>query len=247
MALKDLLKKKDKIKDDHTQQVQQHQQPQRFYQQEPFSPPPPPPPPNPPEFKFFRSDTYTTESIQPPGQHQAQADSHSHPFHPESQSRSESPTSSNPSSSSRSPFSRLHRLSNVSSAGASENSPSQELSPAQSEKRERRLSQRLHLNRASRSASTSSVNLPSHLPQIAPDTGDAQDREAQWEKRATIMVQGGLNGTGIRPASPRGDIEQQKEGDVCLDSYLCDILGRDIPTVCFRREMGSVANPLYVL
>ncbi|QSS65763.1 hypothetical protein I7I51_06612 [Histoplasma capsulatum] len=188
MALKDLLKKKDKIKDDHTQQVQQHQQPQRFYQQEPFSPPPPPPPPNPPEFKFFRSDTYTTESIQPPGQHQAQADSHSHPFHPESQSRSESPTSSNPSSSSRSPFSRLHRLSNVSSAGASENSPSQELSPAQSEKRERRLSQRLHLNRASRSASTSSVNLPSHLPQIAPDTGDAQDREAQWEKRATIMI-----------------------------------------------------------
>ncbi|EGC44737.1 conserved hypothetical protein [Histoplasma capsulatum var. duboisii H88] len=208
MALKDLLKKKDKIKDDDTQQVQQHQQPQRYSQQEPF-----PPPPHPPEFKFFRSDTYTTESIQPPGQHQAQADSHSHPFHPESQSRSESPTSSNPSSSSRSPFSRLHRLSNVSSAGASENSPSQELSPAQGEKRERRLSQRLHLNRASRSASTSSVNLPSHLPQIAPDTGDAQDREAQWEKRATIMVKGGLNGTGIGPASPRGDIEQQKEGD----------------------------------
>ncbi|OJD17059.1 hypothetical protein AJ78_02807 [Emergomyces pasteurianus Ep9510] len=217
MTLKDLLKKKDKIKDDDVQ----HQQQQRFYQQEPF-PPPHSPPPQAPEFKFLRSDTYTTETIHPPGasnntpESQTQAHWHSHPLHPESQSQSPSPspTPSNPSASSHNIFSRLRRSSNASSAGSHGTSHSHELSPAaRGEKGERRLSQRLHLNRTSRSASASSINLPSDLPQIAPDTSDAQEREAQWEKRATIMVQGGLNAAGIRPSSPRGDIEQQKKGD----------------------------------
>ncbi|OAT08204.1 hypothetical protein BDBG_04178 [Blastomyces gilchristii SLH14081] len=209
MTLKDLLKKKDKkIKDDDSQHPQQQQrQQQRYYQQEAFPPPPLSPPP---EFKFFRSDTFTTEPIQPPG-----AQHHSHPeSQAQSQSQSQSPPLSNPSTSSQSPFSRLRRFSNASSAGSREHSPGHELSPSRGEKGERRLSQRLHLNRSSRSTSTSSVNLPANLPQIAPDTGDAQEREAQWEKRATIMVQGGLNAAaGMPPPSPRGVIEQQKEGD----------------------------------
>ncbi|OAX80381.1 hypothetical protein ACJ72_05287 [Emergomyces africanus] len=201
MTLKDLLKKKGKTKDDDTL----HQQQQRFYKQEPSSPP------QTPQFQFLRSDTYTTETIQPPDLNdttpESQSHSHSHPFQPESQPQSQSPTQSH------NLFSRLHRSSKVSPAGSHSNSPSHELSPSRGEKGDRRLSQRLHLNRASRSASASSINLPPDLPQIAPNTGDAQEREAQWEKRATIMVQGGLSGAGIRPSSPRGDIEQQKKGD----------------------------------
>ncbi|EFE41504.1 conserved hypothetical protein [Trichophyton verrucosum HKI 0517] len=55
--------------------------------------------------------------------------------------------------------------------------------------RESRFS-RLHIGRRSRSGSSSSVNIPDNLPEVG-DTGDEQEREAQWEKRATILVQGG--------------------------------------------------------
>ena len=70
-------------------------------------------------------------------------------------------------------------------------------------KADRRLSSRLHLNRQSRSPSAdSSTNLPKDLPDaptaVGPtEGGDAQEekvvkeqREAQWEKRATILAQG---------------------------------------------------------
>ncbi|PGH03003.1 hypothetical protein GX51_04321 [Blastomyces parvus] len=240
MTLKDLLRKKDKVKDDDFQHPPQHQQ--RYYQQEAFPPAPTSPPP--PEFKFFRSDTYSTEAIQPPEPPQH----HSHSLHPElqaqsqSHSQSTSPTPSNTSTASqKSPFSRLRRFSNVSSGGSREHSPSHELSPSRGEKGERRLSQRLHLNRASRSASTSSVNLPADLPEIAPDTGDAQEREAQWEKRATIMVQSGFNAAGMRPASPRGDIEQQKEGDVNIQEAIR--LHEDGQLVESTRMFGRLADP----
>ena len=33
------------------------------------------------------------------------------------------------------------------------------------------------------------MNIPADLPQIEDGKGDAQDREAQWEKRATVLVQ----------------------------------------------------------
>lgn len=78
----------------------------------------------------------------------------------------------------------LHRDSNSSSR-----SGDHELSPPR-EKRERRLSQRLHLDRRSRSSSATSANVPADLPKIGPDvSNNAQEREAQWEKRATLLVQ----------------------------------------------------------
>ncbi|EZG02987.1 hypothetical protein H106_06516 [Trichophyton rubrum CBS 735.88] len=49
---------------------------------------------------------------------------------------------------------------------------------------------RLHIGRRSRSGSSSSVNIPDNLPEVG-DTVDEEEREAQWEKRATILVQGG--------------------------------------------------------
>ncbi|KAJ5766202.1 uncharacterized protein N7511_003818 [Penicillium nucicola] len=58
-------------------------------------------------------------------------------------------------------------------------------------RRERRLSNLLHLDHRSRSNSRdSSVNIPADLPQILDDGGASkQEREAQWEKRATVLVQ----------------------------------------------------------
>jgi hypothetical protein len=34
------------------------------------------------------------------------------------------------------------------------------------------------------------VNLPSDLPAIGDEGGDAQEKEAKWEERATILAQG---------------------------------------------------------
>ncbi|KAF3481999.1 uncharacterized protein GIQ15_04758 [Arthroderma uncinatum] len=54
--------------------------------------------------------------------------------------------------------------------------------------RESRLS-RLHIGHRSRSGSSSSTNLPENLPEIENDIEDEHEREAQWEKRATVLVQ----------------------------------------------------------
>lgn len=71
-------------------------------------------------------------------------------------------------------------------------SRSSEASSSHDEKAERRISNFLHLDKKSlsRSSSTSSVNVPSDLPRVEDNLADEQDREAQWEKRATRLVQG---------------------------------------------------------
>lgn len=119
------------------------------------------PPPGAPEFRFVRTDTVSQEVIQPPSY--------------------DDDDSGNVVSPKR--RSRFHRNSN--------NPPlsgGNELSPRR-EKGERRLSERLHLDRRSRSSSATSANIPADLPKIGPDVSDAQDREAQWEKRATLLAQ----------------------------------------------------------
>ncbi|KAK2741921.1 hypothetical protein FQN57_005480 [Myotisia sp. PD_48] len=123
----------------------------------------------PPEFRIIRSDTHSQEPIYPPT----------------------GPVESSPP---RKHFGRLRRSSNASHTSASDASHIPE-----SQKEERRLSHRLHLGRSSRSGSTSSINLPDNLPSIRDDQPDAQEKEAQWEKRATLLAQG----TG-RPSSPLG-------------------------------------------
>jgi len=62
----------------------------------------------------------------------------------------------------------------------------------------RSLSDRLHLNR-SRSASTSSVNLPSNLPAEPSSLAKDAEDEAAWEKRATILAK---ENKVSRPNSP---------------------------------------------
>lgn len=74
---------------------------------------------------------------------------------------------------------------------------------------ERRFSQLLHLDRGSRNSSRSSVNIPADLPQIvSSDGGDGQDTEAQWEKRATLLVSQNPQFGG----SPRGSMTSFDSG-----------------------------------
>jgi hypothetical protein len=114
----------------------------------------------PPEFKFIRSDTHTQEHIQPPSYDDHET-KESGLFH-----RRQRPTSSHSHDGSRGGHSQTR------------------------EKGERRLSHRFHLGRSSRSASTSSVNIPSDLPPVDSNIKDDQEREAQWEKRATLLAHG---------------------------------------------------------
>lgn len=162
----------------------------------------------PPEFKFIRSDTHTEETIQPP----AFGDTLAATSNEESNEHKHSGFGD-----------RLRRFSNASSHGP----PSNESSPKR-EKGERRLSQRFNFRRKSRSGSTSSVNLP-NLPSIGNGDGDAQDMEAQWEKRATVLAQGTT--INARPSTPLAAAQQRSrspsvgrindaESDVCLVLYI---------------------------
>ena len=170
-GLKDFLKKKEKIgKDDHP--VEQAQLAV-------------------PEFKFIRTTTESEDLIEIP----------SYPDEPEN-SNALSP---------RSKKERKHHFGFRKSSNAEETKdptaaavePPQ--SPTRPMMRERKLSERLRLHRQSRSPSAeASTHLPSDLPDapaaVGPlglDGGAAaeeekdvkEQREAQWEKRATILAQ----------------------------------------------------------
>lgn len=169
MTLKDILKKKEKIKEDVTRSV--------------LSPPEPDPVVE--GFTFLRSDTNTQELINPPSFTSEVAE----------------PT----------PHKNGHRLSSHfarlrSSSDASTQSAQSKSSP----KSEKRLSQRLHLNR-SRTPSASSVNVPMDLPDIQDVAVQGEEKEAQWEERATMLAKGNPNN---RPVSldgqPKGVTSEQK-------------------------------------
>ncbi|KAL1879579.1 ATP synthase F(0) complex subunit B1, mitochondrial [Paecilomyces lecythidis] len=145
----------------------------------------------PPEFRFYRTDTNNQEVIQPPAFEEDAGNRHTDEKRNSSQRR----------------LSIFRR--------PSTRSPS--LSPSASPTRtkgERRLSSLLHLDgRRSRSTSSTSINVPADLPQIDTDVGDKQDREAQWEKRATILVQGNPSlSPSSRPSSFLSDQGPRDDG-----------------------------------
>lgn len=178
MPLRDILQKRDKLASSTTT---------------PEQPPPTALQPPIPEIKFIRSDTTSQEIINPP----TDDFNRGRP--------SVSPSASSETDSQSSP--RKHRLSNVfrRSRSPSDSTTPQSLSnsPGGSgstrPRGERRLSHLLHLDHGnegrarsnSRNSSRTSLNVPSDLPLIRDDGGE--DREAQWEKRATLLVQGNTN------------------------------------------------------
>jgi len=175
-GLKDLLKKKEKIGEDT------HTAPQ----QECLAPP---------EFTIIRTTTTTEEVIQPP----------SFPGDDDSSDRRKAPEET-PKEKKR------HTLGfrKSSNSGITKDPPAAVEEQAEKvsqqlpvrPKNERRISARLHLHRSRSATSESSTNLPQDLPE-APVTvavgsldGTAQEikeekeqREAQWEKRATMLAQ----------------------------------------------------------
>ena len=159
MTLKDLLKKKDKIKND------------------PPLPAAPPPDPT-PEFTFLRSDTNTQELIKPP-------------IFPDD----------------RPPSSEDHGLSKHFARLRSSSNASQ--SSQKSTKSERGISQRLHLRSHSRTSSQGSINVPEDLPDIQDVAVNGEDKQAQWEERATILAKENPHnrpksqGNNSRPSTPK--------------------------------------------
>ncbi|MCJ1226224.1 hypothetical protein MMC12_002874 [Toensbergia leucococca] len=143
MTLKDLLKKKEKFKENEA--------------------------PAPPQFTFVRTDTLTQEIISPP-------------------SFNESPPP--PSGSDPHHHAGGRRLPHFRTASAT--TISSRTSTLQGE---RRLSRPLRLRSASsRASSVGSANVPFDLPSIAPGSDGSDDKEAQWEERATLLARGNPHG-----------------------------------------------------
>lgn len=151
------------------------------------------------EFKFIRSDTHTQELLTPAAINITTANLSSPPTED---------TESSPTTPRRRSFFR--RRSHASAENLSLHGSGETLSVATTTstgKGEKRISNLLHVdhhssNRSSlsRSGSSSSVNIPADLPQIDHNAGaDEQDREAQWEKRATRLVQGNPRLSGVSP------------------------------------------------
>ncbi|RMJ26543.1 hypothetical protein PHISP_02590 [Aspergillus sp. HF37] len=197
MPLKEIVQKRDKLRDHrHTPTP------------EPSSALPVP------EIRFVRSDTTSQEAIDP----------HDN----DNEDETDNPACGRPrpgspvdgSSPSRSRLSLFHRSR---SPSASTTSTAHSNSPPACSRGERRLSQLLHLDRGrttgSRNSSGSSLNananVPADLPQINNDSAvDEQDREAQWEKRATLLVQ----------RNPRFGASNLSSG--CTTSSIVDADGR---------------------
>jgi len=110
------------------------------------------------QFTFVRTDTHNEEIIRPPAFDEDDAPNEGSPKRGLGQIRKGSNSSSNASL---------------------------------SVKEHKRLSHRLQIGSKSRASSTSSVNIPSDLPEIHhaySQQGDREEKEAQWEERATILA-----------------------------------------------------------
>lgn len=131
-----------------------------------------------PEFTFLRTTTNTQEVIIPPT------------YPDENRLPLQSPKR----------HSRLRRLSSASQKSSA--------SEKERPKADRRLSERLHLGSRSRSASSTSVNVPVNLPEIEGGVATNPEEEAEWEKRATLLAKGN---SIVRSGSPGANHEDKIE------------------------------------
>lgn len=122
---------------------------------------PPPEGFEPPPFKFVRSDTNTEEMVEPPS----------------------FPDDRPPTGHTQSPQRSPGRHGSSSRASDAEESP---------QKERRSLADRLHLHRdKARSSSAHSAHVPQNMPDIQDaynEKGSKEDKEAQWEERATMLA-----------------------------------------------------------
>ncbi|KAI4161474.1 MAG: hypothetical protein LQ342_004877 [Letrouitia transgressa] len=165
------------------------------------------------EFTFMRSDTNTQELIEPP----SYPDDQTPRPHKDHRSISEH-------------FSRFRSSSNAS------------VDSTTSSRGEKRLSHRLHLRSHSRTSSSSSVNLPTDLPAISDDAGDREEREAQWENRATILAK-------ENPIARQSLAGSDSDGRPPISRGISDAQDLERSTALFGRlaETNAMAQILYGL
>ena len=119
-----------------------------------------------PEFTFMRTDTHTQELISPPT-FASDAPPHHRDHH-----------GGHDNSHNQRRFSRL-RSGSVASTSSQTSS-----------KGEKRLSRGIHFRSGSRASSQGSVNVPTNLPDIQDLAVHGEEKQAEWEKRATILAKG---------------------------------------------------------
>ncbi len=159
----------------------------------------------PPEFTFIRTDTHSAEVIYPPSADPSRA--------PGQLLSADSRSSSK------------QRLSlDVFRSGSRDRSPSVSSNKSSATKR---LSQRLHLNRAP----SSSENVPEYLPEIVGGDEDKDGTESQWEKRATMLARENEKNRS-RPGSPT----HGEAPPVIPKLRLGDDSGRSTPTPTTPKE-----------
>lgn len=209
MSLRDILQKKDKILDLEVSNDQQH------------ATAIPPGPTSPvPEIRFVRSDTTSQDVVTPPRYDGDDEDNVNRDNTQDNEVSKENYHLNETTVTPETSPSRRSRLSVSASLQklhifhrSSQSFTADELSPTSPSRpqRERRLSHLLH--RSSRNSSSASVNVPADLPQVdvGNDAQDEQDREAQWEKRATILIQGNPN-FGVSPSSSVGNLAVETGG-----------------------------------
>jgi hypothetical protein len=215
MPLKDLLKKKDKIRDEGA----------TANAADTFNGPKSPlpsssssSPPTVPEFTFVRTTTTTQEVISPPefpGDREPQRGKeeplsprkhgffkrHSHAKEKDKMKEKDGDNAIAPAPLSPGPTSPAASTHITSPLASPSYDSSFDLQSVRNDDREpptKRLSQRLHI---SRNRSNSSTNIPQDLPEIRIDDGSGgvvtlEEREAEWEKRATLLAKGGVNAFG---------------------------------------------------
>ncbi|KAF4311218.1 hypothetical protein GTA08_BOTSDO13394 [Botryosphaeria dothidea] len=167
MMLKDLLKKKEKIKNDAAAANARTSSDANAPSTTTTTTP---------EFTFVRTTTTTQEVIAPPafpGEQQRPVTSGSAFLSPDA-----APASAKKNENRKSIFGR-----SLSSAGNSSSRPGSS---------DKRLSERLHFGGGRSRSASSLVNLPSDLPDVDEGVARSAEHEAQWEKRATILAKGTL-------------------------------------------------------
>lgn len=202
MAIRDLLKKRDKIQDQGNRNTVSRL-PQDQSQQEDLSAAQP-------EFRFLRSTTSTQEVISPPTYPE---DSLPLPVTPTSDASDRSPRRHLYGGLNFRRPSRSPAKSNTSSTVDSD--AEQATTHDGASDRSRRVSaklERMHLTPKSRTVSQTSTHVPDDLPEIGRSGADSNGAEADWEKRALLLANKNATGIDTNTREASTDISLEKDG-----------------------------------
>lgn len=194
MAIRDLLKKKDKINETSSTPASGPE----IVQDVPATS-------SPPEFKFFRSTTSMQESIEPP-------------TYPEDSLPATPPESSGADTPRRRRISALNfRKPSRSPAKSTTANDTGGYTPSSHDgtvDKSRRISEkfdRMRLSSRNRTVSQNSAHVPEDLPEIEKSGREGSDAEAQWEQRALLLANKNAQGAVGLPSGARDVVLEKQE------------------------------------